>query len=332
MKKTIFAIASVIILMICTSCGANENKPTNEEGKRQSGVNLSKFTKVYEGTISGKYEITMTLTRNDNILSGTYAYKSKGIPIKISGNIDDNGNLSIIEFNEKGSKTGVFNGQLNGTNIVGYWEKSNGQNKMPFSISESENTEHAIKINQSKSDNKREILSKTVGEHKLYSVSYLSGANTLGDFWIDNGKWRAKESRNHGGQREEYPIEITEDVLKKLGSMKIVVGQDLSISLLCNGKNYIKSQFNDNGMEIELSKTPNNYVALPKNLTMSSTIIENYLYILAKDNIEETFLTSINITEISTDVLVIKYDIDQNVFEVNMFWGECCDNLSYTFR
>ena len=99
------------------------------------------FTKSFEGTINGKYGIIMTLTKNTGNLSGTYTYKSQGTPIKISGTIADNGNLTINEFNDKGNMTGVFKGQLNSSNIIGQWTKPDGSKKMPFSISESTNNE-----------------------------------------------------------------------------------------------------------------------------------------------------------------------------------------------
>jgi len=102
------------------------------------------FTKSFEGTINSKYRIIMTLTKNANNLNGTYTYKSQGTPIKISGTTDDNGNLTINEFNDKGNMTGIFKGQLSGNNIIGQWTKPDGSKTMPFSISESTNGETTI--------------------------------------------------------------------------------------------------------------------------------------------------------------------------------------------
>jgi hypothetical protein len=331
MKKVIVTTA-VVMTFLC-SCSPNNGNSSAEQSVAQTTTsNISDFTKSFEGTINGKFGIMMTLTKNAKSLSGTYSYKSKGIPIKISGNIDDTGNLTINEFNDNGSMTGVFKGQLSGINIIGNWEKPDGSKIMPFSISESGNTVTSIARNQSQSDSKHEILSNLVGEYKLNAISYFMGANTMGDYWIENGKWAANESSNYGGQRVRHDIKLTMDVLQKLKSMKIVVAQDLSVSLTSNGNKYFTSQYKDNGMELLLTKSPNTYSSLPEKLNNGSTIIENYLYIFAKDNIDNNLMTSVNITEIGADVLVIKYNITKKEFEVNMFLGECCDNSCYIFK
>jgi hypothetical protein len=333
--KKIITISILVTAFFYSSCGSSENK--NAEKIEQTTSNNipaiePDFTKYFEGTIDGKYGIIMTLTKNANNLTGTYTYKSQGTPIKISGTTDDSGNLTINEFNDKGNMTGIFKGQLTGNNIIGQWTKPDGSKTMPFRISESVNIETSISANQSQSDSKKAILSNLVGEYKLNSISCFYGANTMADYWIENGKWIANETSNHGGQREGYYVELTADVLQKLKSMKIVVAQDLSVSLTCNGKKYYTSQFKDNGMELLLSKSPNAYSSLPENLNNGSTIIENFLYILAKDNIDDNLMNSINITYVLANVLVIKYNITEKEFEVNMFNGVCCDNSSYTFK
>lgn len=52
--------------------------------------------------------------------------------------------------------------------------------------------------------------------------------------------------------------------------MKIVVAQDLSVSLNFNGKKYFTSQYKENGMELLLSKSPNAYSSLPEKLNISA--------------------------------------------------------------
>lgn len=138
-------ISTAIILM--SSCGIDIQEFIDKKISNQSEQPITQaqdtevnFTKTYEGAIDGKYEIAMTLTKNADVLSGTYAYKSKGIPIKISGEIDQAGNLTIFEFNDKGSMTGLFNGQLNNQTIKGTWGKPDGSKSMPFMLIESSST------------------------------------------------------------------------------------------------------------------------------------------------------------------------------------------------
>lgn len=215
MTKVIVTTA-VVMTFLC-ACSSNNGNSSGEQSVAQTTIsNISDFTKSFEGTINGKFGIIMTLTKNAKSLSGTYSYKSKGIPIKVSGNLDDKGNLTINEFNDNGSMTGVFKGQLSGINIIGNWEKPDGSKIMSFSISESVDKEISIATNQSQSDSKQEILNNLVGEYKLNAISYFAGANTMGDYGIENGKWIANELSNHGGQREGYDIKLTAVVLQKL--------------------------------------------------------------------------------------------------------------------
>jgi len=129
------------MILVLMACSSNESAPLNSEKATSDTLSSYDFTKSFEGTINGEYGITMILTRVGNSLSGTYSYTSKRIPIKISGNIDSSGNLTINEFNAAGSMTGIFKGQLNGLNITGNWEKPDGSKIMPFLISETKNKE-----------------------------------------------------------------------------------------------------------------------------------------------------------------------------------------------
>ncbi len=153
MKKTL-TISILMTALIYSSCGSGENK--NVETHQQttttnSTTTIPDFTKSFEGTINDKYGIIMTLTKSTKNLNGTYTYKSQGTAIKISGTIDDNGNLTLNEFNENGNMTGIFKGQLSSYNIIGQWTKPDGSKTMPFSISESTNSETTIVKTESNS-------------------------------------------------------------------------------------------------------------------------------------------------------------------------------------
>jgi len=96
------------------------------------------FSRKYTGAIDGKYAVTMQLQCQGNSLSGTYSYDSRGIAIRISGSIDwlaaDRGNLTILEYNDKGMVTGFFRGELSGNAIVGSWSTPDGKRVLGFRL------------------------------------------------------------------------------------------------------------------------------------------------------------------------------------------------------
>ena len=112
------------------------------------------------------------------------------------------------------------------------------------------------KIVEKELSQKKSTLIKLKGEHKLSSISGFMGVNTMLDYYIENGKWIASGSSNSGGMREGYDIELSKEDLKKLQSMKIFVSDDLSISLICDNKEYFKSPFQEDEMNYLLKKTP----------------------------------------------------------------------------
>jgi len=52
--------------------------------------------------------------------------------MKLAGNIDNNENITLNEFNYNGNIIGNFKGQLSGKNFKGIWSKPDGINNMPF--------------------------------------------------------------------------------------------------------------------------------------------------------------------------------------------------------
>ena len=148
--KEILIISALVTALIFLpyNSGSDKNIDTCRQTKTNTATTIPDFTKSFEGTINGKYGIIMNLAKSEKKLSGTYIYKSQGKPIKISGTIDDNGNLTINEFNDKGIRTGVFKGQLSGNIITGQWTRPDGSRTMPFSISEPANTKTSAASNK----------------------------------------------------------------------------------------------------------------------------------------------------------------------------------------
>ncbi|MBX7219034.1 MAG: DUF4163 domain-containing protein [Blastocatellia bacterium] len=117
----------------------------------------AKFTKVFVGKI-GTYDVTMTISRENAQLDGSYAY-DKNFPVlrgvlnslSVAGEVAADGSFTLkeTEFNAlKGDgaekQTGKFTGKLtqetNGANaqlkLAGTWTKPNGEKPTPFTLLE----------------------------------------------------------------------------------------------------------------------------------------------------------------------------------------------------
>lgn len=183
------------------------------------------------------------------------------------------------------------------------------------------------------SGKKAQLLKGLVGEHRLVAVSGFMGANTMVDYYLENGKWTATASSISGGKREGYDAKLSAEALAKLQSMKIVVAEDLSVALLCKGKTYCKTPFQEQGMNYALQKPVDSYSAdLPKDLNAGSTFVEHYLYLYANDGLSEQDLNDLDILPIGAEAVAIRYNTESKAFDLLLFPADCCDNSSYTFK
>ena len=180
---------------------------------------------------------------------------------------------------------------------------------------------------------KKSLLRGLVGEYKLTSISGFMGANTMVEYYIEKGKWVANGSMIMEGERGGFQEEISQEVLAKLKSMKIVVAADLSVKLVCNGKDYFNSSFSDTGMNYLLKKSPKEYESqLPATLNASTTFKDDYLYIYAKDSFNEIEVAAIDLLQVSANVVALTYNLKTKEFGLQMFFGDCCDNSTYIFK
>jgi predicted small lipoprotein YifL len=143
MKALIQSFTLVISLLFIASCGGKKGEDDSKTNTADSiatnqKVDIPDFNKYFEGSINNKYQITMSLTKTNNILSGNYAYSSTGTPIKVSGTIDDKGTITLNEYTDAGMLIGTFHGRYQETGIVGDWSKANSSSSMPFYLTEKE--------------------------------------------------------------------------------------------------------------------------------------------------------------------------------------------------
>jgi hypothetical protein len=137
MKQVYLFTAAAVAMLLWVACGGSDDVRV-EKMEEVNSVATSSWTKSFRGAIDGKYAILMTLTNRAGSLEGTYEYTRVGVPIKITGLLDDAGGVTMNEFNAEGSMTGIFKGQLQGPNIIGSWEKPDGSKLLSFSVSEQE--------------------------------------------------------------------------------------------------------------------------------------------------------------------------------------------------
>ena len=108
------------------------------EVKEQNFASLLNFSNKYlKGTINN-IPVRMHLTNSEsggkNILGGSYYYTKKGTPIKLSGELSNDGSFTLSEIVDK-KNTGTFTGQFSQSNeISGTWSNPNGDKIFPFRL------------------------------------------------------------------------------------------------------------------------------------------------------------------------------------------------------
>ena len=180
---------------------------------------------------------------------------------------------------------------------------------------------------------KRDFLAKLEGEHTLEYMSGFLGANTMVDYQLDEGNWSAYGSSNNGGTREGYDIELSNEDLQKLTTMKIIVAPNLSISVVCEDKTYFTIPFQENKLTYLLENSPEDFIiGVPQDLIESTTFFKGNLYLFARDEIPESEIKPIDIAGAWADAAVLSCDSVSGEFQLNLFFGECCDNSTYLFK
>lgn len=176
---------------------------------------------------------------------------------------------------------------------------------------------------------KRKLLTSLVGTHQLSAISASSGANTLLDFYKENGKWKADGSSIHEGTREGFDIELIQDDYDKLASYAITVQADLTVVISCKNKPYFTIPFNDNGMLFDLN-TANDYLILPPNLSETTTFQADKLFLFATDKIAEAVSSELTVNEMYIgNAAYFLYDSKEKTFELFFFNG---DPTSFVFQ
>jgi hypothetical protein len=77
----------------------------------------------FQGKLNGRIPIFLWFVLKDSVLKGevTYLKTAKRLPITIVGTINSTGGLEILEFNNKGLISGIYNGQFEAKSFIGTW-------------------------------------------------------------------------------------------------------------------------------------------------------------------------------------------------------------------
>lgn len=333
MKFTSYLL--VFISLVLASCGGNDNnKETTTAVKPDSlsdfpvipdsvvlGV-LNDFTATYEGSINDKYEITMQLTKVGNSIGGFYSYKNKGVPIGLNGSVSEDGSIDLSEMN-KGTVTGVFKGKIVDNKFTGTWSKADNSKSMPFNVAQT-----SIASMQEKSD----VLGKAMGQYYLSSITGNVGANAMFDTYLENGKWQSVSSSNVGGEREGTTIKLTEKDIELLNNLHIVVDDKMDLHIYAGLIDLVKSPYKAAGMDYRIKqKDKTKMHERIASLNADAFKYENKYVLIADDKISfsQTLKGSFDI--VSEDNMILTYIPFNNTFELEIFWGECCDSNVLTF-
>lgn len=141
MKISIPYFAIILGCFFLASCDSKKDKSlqdslASDSLKASQKIEIPDFKKNFEGSINNKYQITMTLTKTGNVLSGSYVYASMGNSFNLAGTIDEGGTIVLNEYSGSNVLQGIFNGTYRPEGISGTWQKPNSDKLMPFLLTE----------------------------------------------------------------------------------------------------------------------------------------------------------------------------------------------------
>ena len=110
--------------------------PKEQQVQVASNIQLN-FERTFQGQIDAKHDIVLKINAAGGKITGTYFYKISKTEIKVEGNLDNRGNLTLTESNQFNTITGHFTGMMTNNNkIAGTWRNANGDIQLPFAVSE----------------------------------------------------------------------------------------------------------------------------------------------------------------------------------------------------
>ena len=118
-RKSLLLVLLITVLIGLSSCQKKEAAPqpavkvetAAPESQHVAGGSVpAPETKYFRGSIGSALGLQMKLTREGEKLSGSYSYQKIGTRIDLKGTIENDGNLTLEEFDASGIQTGIFRG------------------------------------------------------------------------------------------------------------------------------------------------------------------------------------------------------------------------------
>ena len=173
MKTQILIFVAVIGFSACNQIPTDSEKAIEQSNQESPNVHLD-FVKTFEGQINNKHDIVLKITSNSGQIAGNYFYKTVGKDIQVKGDLDNQGKITLNEYDSKGNQTGLFSGKmLNNSKIEGNWSKPNGDKAMLFALIES-NSQYESSKKQINDDKYKSISGQYDFEYNSAGVSYAS--------------------------------------------------------------------------------------------------------------------------------------------------------------
>lgn len=152
-RKIYFALLILILLVTGAACtrkttapqtpGAGATAGSPEQNHPAGGAALAiQQTKFFKGSIGSRLGLQMKLIRDGEKVTGNYSYQKVGAKIDLKGTIDQDGNLTLEEFDAGGKQTGLFKGSWlsdkddGSVSVAGNWSKPGSEKKTAFSLHE----------------------------------------------------------------------------------------------------------------------------------------------------------------------------------------------------
>lgn len=331
MKHTIVIIATCLLftLSACqqpTKTNTTEAPPQDSismDGAIAGELILGNFAAYYKGTIDQHYPITLEFIKFTSSIGGSYQYDGKTTSLKLKGSMEDTGEIRIAELNSEGEETGYFEGKMVDEQITGTWYNRKRTKSMPFSLKRI-----SITSLQTKSD----ILSDAVGQYPLNDIAGNAGANTMFDTYQEKGKWKSSSSGITSSMRESAENDLTAADLDLLNNVHIEVDEKLNVHVFSGLIELVNCPFNSNGMEYRVKESSKEKMNLKIASIIPNNIInDNHLDLVADDNIDFSGTLKGNFDIVALNNMILSYYPAERKFELDVFYGECCDGNILTF-
>ncbi|HEY5883349.1 MAG TPA: DUF3298 domain-containing protein [Pyrinomonadaceae bacterium] len=146
-RSTKLSFVSLLIVISFAGCKKSVAPPptpvpaaSNYE-QAQGGTTAAGETRYFRGSIGSTLGLQMKLVREGEKLNGNYFYQKVGTKIDLRGTIDNDGNVTLDEFDTGGKQTGVFKGRWTTDEagliqLAGNWSKPGNDKQTAFSLHE----------------------------------------------------------------------------------------------------------------------------------------------------------------------------------------------------